>query len=208
MSRSMIALFVTIAMMIPGVTPARAADGALDPTFSSDGKVTTDFGSARGDSGYAIALQADGRIVVAGQSSDYSSPCCDHDFAVARYHSDGSPDMSFDGDGKVITGFGSNSFGATHDGATAVAIQPDGKILVAGASMAFSSSGGNADFALVRYTSTGALDTTFDVDGKVTTDFGSPTDGGGAITLQPDGKILVAGVSSSGNNGNFALARY
>ena len=101
MSRSMIAIFLAIAMLFPGVAPARAADGALDLTFSTDGKVTTDFGGARGDTGYAVALQPDGRIVVAGQSSDYSSPCCDHDIALARYNGDGSPDMSFDGDGKV-----------------------------------------------------------------------------------------------------------
>ena len=207
MSRRMIALFLAIAMTFPAVTPARAADGALDLTFSTDGKVTTDFGG-RGDFGYAVALQPDGRIVVAGLSSDYSSPCCDHDIALARYNHDGSPDMSFDGDGKVITGFGSNSFGRTHDGASAVAIQPDGKIVVAGGSMAFSSSGGNADLALVRYNTNGSLDGTFDMDGKVTTDFGSPSEEGADIALQPDGKILVAGSTSSGNNGDFALARY
>jgi uncharacterized delta-60 repeat protein len=198
-------LFITT--IAAGVTPAQAGTGALDPTFSADGKVTTDFGG-RGDFGNSVVLQPDGKIVVAGQSSDYSAPCCNHDIGVARYHADGSLDTSFDIDGRVITGFGGNTFGNSHEVAYSVVLQPDGKIVVAGYSASFSSSGGNADFALVRYNSSGSLDTTFDGDGKVTTDFSGGEEFGAEVLLQPDGKILVAGSRSDGSSHTFALARY
>jgi uncharacterized delta-60 repeat protein len=202
-----VGLLWLVVIITAGVAPVQAGAGALDSTFSTDGKVTTDFGG-RGDFGYSMALQPDGKIVVAGGSSDYSQPCCNHDIALARYNDDGSLDTSFDADGKVITGFGGNVYGNTHEVANSVALQPDGKIVVAGYSASFSSSGGNADFALVRYNSNGSLDTTFHMDGRLTTDFGNSDEGGAAVLIQPDGKILVAGRHFDGTSNNFALARY
>jgi len=163
-------------------------DGDLDATFGNDGKVITDFGG--NDSGNAVALQKDGKIVVAGDSGLYP-PC---DFAVARYNTNGSLDFTFGIEGKVTTDLG----GATDIG-NAVALQKDGKIVVAGQSDAE----GDNDFAIARYNTDGSLDLTFGMGGKVTTDFGG-IDRGLAVTLQKDGKIVVAGFASN----DFAVARY
>jgi uncharacterized delta-60 repeat protein len=169
------------------------ADGSLDTTFDGDGKATTDIGA--NDAGVSIILQPDGKILVAGHS--YSGS--DNDFALVRYNADGSLDTTLDGDGKLTTAIGSS-----FDAGYSVALQPDGKILVAGHSY----NGSNYDFALVRYNSNGSLDTTFDGDGRLTTAIGASTDSGLSVTLQPDGKILVAGYSSNGSNNDFALVRY
>ena len=77
------------------------AAGDLDLTFGVSGKVTTAFGASQ-DYGYSVAVQSDGKIVVAGSSSNGSND----DFAVARYNTNGTLDTSFDGDGKVTTAFG------------------------------------------------------------------------------------------------------
>ncbi|MEA5604707.1 DUF4347 domain-containing protein, partial [Nostoc sp. UHCC 0252] len=156
------------------------SEGTLDTSFGSTGKVITDLGST--DFGYSIALQADGKILVAGRRGS--------DFAVVRYDSEGNLDTSFGSAGKVITNLG------TTDIAYSIALQDDGKILVAGVS-------NNNNFAVVRYDSEGNLDTNFGSTGKVITDLGS-TDIGYSIVIQDDGKILVAGVS----NNNFAVVRY
>ena len=163
------------------------ADGSLDTSFDNDGKVTTDIGTSTADSGSAVAIQSDGKIVVAGTSGSST------DFAAVRYNTDGSLDTSFDTDGKVTTDIGTS----TTDSGSAVAIQSDGKIVAAGTS--------SNDFAVVRYTTTGALDTSFDTDGKVTTDIGtSTTDTGSSAVIQSDGKIVVVG----DNYSDFAIVRY
>ncbi len=173
------------------------SNGTLDTTFDTDGKVITSFDSGD-DSAQSIAVQSDGKIVVAGYSNDSTTGT--NNFGVARYNSDGSLDTTFDTDGKLTTALGTgNDYGYS------MALQSDGKIVVAGYSY-YSSSYGYS-FALVRYNSNGSLDTTFDTDGKVTTDLGSyyADDYGYSIAVQSDGKIVVAGTS---NNGDFALMRY
>jgi uncharacterized delta-60 repeat protein len=170
------------------------SDGSLDTTFDGDGKVTTNLGSSH-DEANSLAIQSDGKIVVAGYS--YAGSLAD--FALARYNSNGSLDTTFDGDGKVTTDFGAG------DSAYSVAIQSDGKIVVGGTSYSYNGSG---NFALTRYNSNGSLDTTFDGDGKVTTDLGSSHDEAYSLAIQSDGKIVVAGSSYNGSNWDFALARY
>jgi uncharacterized delta-60 repeat protein len=167
-------------------SPAAAAGGELDTSFDDDGMVTTDFGGL--DEALGVAIQADGKIVAAGRGTAVG------DFALARYNRDGSLDTSFDGDGKVTTDFGS-----PFDVALGVAIQPDGRIVAAGTAA-------GDDFALARYNRDGTLDTSFDGDGKVTTDFGAMDAALGAPAIQPDGKIVAAGYTTAG--GDFALARY
>ena len=100
--------------------------GSLDPTFGDGGLVTANFGYApSGDEGRdVIAVQADGKIVLAGSSDGWSSGA---DFAVARYNPDGSLDTSFGTEGKVTT-----DFSLSTDYAYGVAIDGDGKIVVAG----------------------------------------------------------------------------
>jgi len=164
--------------------------GVLDPTFSGDGMVTTGIGGANDDAD-AMAVQSDGKIVVAGYSFNGSN----NDFAVARYNPDGSLDTSFDGDGIVTTPIGSGD-----DFATSVAIQSDGKIVVAGEA--------DNEFAVVRYNPNGTLDNTFDGDGIVTTAIGSGIDAYYALAIQPDGKIVVAGNSWNGTNEDVTVVRY
>ena len=170
------------------------AEGALDASFGSGGKVTTDFGSSD-DSGWSVALQSDGKIVVAGYSYNGSK----FDFALVRYTAAGALDASFGNGGKVTTPIGNS-----YDVAYSVAVQSDGKIVVAG----YSTIGGNEDFALVRYTAEGALDAGFGSGGKVTTPIGGGEDIGRSVALQSDGKIVVAGYSVFGTNPNIALLRY
>ena len=169
-------------------------DGSLDTNFGTGGKVTTDISDA--DAAWSVAIQSDGKIVVAGQSWNGS----DYDFALVRYKTNGMLDTSFDSDGKVTTAIGSGS-----DRAYSVAIQSDGKIVAAGRS---SNGGSNDDFALVRYKTNGTLDTSFDSDGKVTTAIGSDLDVAYSVAIQSDGKIVAAGNSYNGSNDDFALVRY
>jgi uncharacterized delta-60 repeat protein len=175
-------------------------DGSLDSTFSGDGIATTAFGGffASQDYGDSVALQADGKIVVAG-----SSKIGLFKIAVARYNSDGSLDTSFSGDGRLITVIGS----ADNRG-NAVAIQADGKIVVAGSSHIGGSY--STDIVLVRYNADGSRDTTFSGDGKANVATVS-ADAGVALSIQADGKIVVAGSSQelvTGASSDFALARF
>jgi uncharacterized delta-60 repeat protein len=173
--------------------------GDLDLGFGTGGKVTTDFGG-KYDRGNAVALQSDGKMIVAGYATGSSQ-----DFALARYNTDGSLDTSFGVGGTVTTDFSSNT-----DSAAGVAVQSDGKIILVGAT----DSTGAGDFALARYTASGSLDSSFGSGGKVTTDFSRRIDGARAVALQGDGKIVVAGLSytvgKTGYNGDdeIALARY
>ncbi|HQH86392.1 MAG TPA: tandem-95 repeat protein, partial [Anaerolineaceae bacterium] len=127
-------------------------DGSLDITFSGDGKLTNDFGSGY-DHAQAVAVQADGKIVAAGYASNGSND----DFALARYNPDGSLDTTFSGDGLLTTAFGSGN-----DGADAVAVQADGKIVAAGSAY----NGSNLDFALARYTVVDGGSFTYDPNGQ------------------------------------------
>jgi len=168
--------------------------GLLSGRVQAQGIVTTPIGSGD-DEAVALAIQPDGKIVVAGFSHNGS----DYDFAVVRYNSDSSLDTSFSGDGKLTT-----PIGGAEDRANAVAIQPDGKIVVAG----FFWNGTSNAFAVVRYNTDGSLDTSFDVDGIATTDLGSGDDQGRGVAIQSDGKIVVSGYTHNGTNYDFAVVRY
>jgi uncharacterized delta-60 repeat protein len=113
----------------------------LDPTFGAGGRVLTDFSSAGSyDVALAVAVQSDGRIVAAGASGTMRNS----DYALARYDATGAPDVRFAG-GTVVTDV---SGAGTDDLAFAVAVQPDGRIVAAGAVGL-----GWTDFALARYQS-------------------------------------------------------
>jgi len=170
------------------------SNGTLDTTFSNDGKVTTNiFGNDRGS---AVAVQGNGKIVVTGRP--LMNECR---FLLARYNTNGSLDTTFSGDGKVITNFPPGS----SCGCRGMKIQSDGKIVVVG----WSGSEADHDMAIARYLVNGSLDNTFNLDGRLTTDFGGD-DLGFAIVFQSNGRIVVAGVTDSGAgaDSDFALARY
>jgi uncharacterized delta-60 repeat protein len=173
-------------------------DGTLDTTFNSTGIVTTAIGTF-GDIAFALAIQTDGKLVVAGSTSNGSQP----KFALVRYNTDGSLDTSFNTTGIVTTAI-ATAIGTFGDVAFALAIQTDGKLVVAGST----SDGSQPKFALVRYNTDGSLDTTFNTTGIVTTAIGLG-DYAYALAIQGDGKLVVAGASfSSANPLEFALARY
>lgn len=171
-------------------------DGSLDNTFDTDGKVSTTFGIGTNDQATCIAIQSDGKILVGG----YSNQGGNYDFAVVRYNTNGSLDLTFDTDGKVTTSIGTN-----HDYANAIAIQSDSKIIVVGDYYVGIS---NDDIAVVRYNANGSLDPLFDGDGKVTTIMSSGIDGAKSVVLQNDSKILVGGFATVGSNTDFAVLRY
>jgi uncharacterized delta-60 repeat protein len=157
-----------------------AGAGDLDPTFGTGGFVTTDFGVSW-EEAHAVALQSDGKIVLAGHSPDSGGH--DH-YALVRYNADGSLDTSFSGDGMVTT-----VLTYTGDEASSVAIQSDNKIVVAGRSYVTN----DYDLSLVRYNTDGSLDTSFSGDGMVITPIGSGSDDPHAVAIQFDDKIVVAG---------------
>jgi uncharacterized delta-60 repeat protein len=177
-------------LLVLGPSAARAAPGILDSAFGTGGKVTTDFGGPY-DWANALVVQPDGKLVAAGASGD--------NFALARYNANGTLDSAFGAGGKVTTDFGG------FDEANALVVQPDGKLVAAGAS----SAAGTYDFALVRYNANGSLDSTFGAGGRVITDFFSrPDDVATALVVQPDGKLVAAGYSLADAGYDFALARY
>jgi uncharacterized delta-60 repeat protein len=177
-------------------------DGSLDRTFGIDGTVITDWSGVL-DTARALAIQSDGRIVVAGTGHviDYRRPPWYG--VVVRYNQDGSVDTTFGERGKVTTDvLDTSDIGA-------LAIQSDGKIIAAGGSQS-TASFFSLDFGLVRYNDDGSLDTTFGAGGKVTTAFGPWRDRVFALVLQSDGKVVAGGDTESGEyrGSAFALARY
>ncbi len=171
--------------------------GNLDATFGTNGLVVAPVGTGN-DQAYAVALQSDGKILVAGNT--FTNTTDQEDFFLMRYLPNGTLDASFGTNGKVTT-----DFGASDDGAKAVAVQPDGKILVAGHTLGATGTGGY-NFAAARYLANGTLDTDFGTAGKVVVNFGS-TDFCLAMGLQANGRIILAGRSYNGATSDFALVR-
>jgi uncharacterized delta-60 repeat protein len=172
-------------------------DGSLDPTFGGDGKVFTDL-TPKADVPFGLAIQDDGRIVVAGGAAQ-GGP--DPKFALVRYERDGSLDPSLKGDGTVIT-----NFTPYDDGAYSVAIDPDGKIVAAGVA---GNNGPAPRFATVRYLADGTRDSTFGGDGKVSTDITPHFDSAWGVAVQSDGSVVCSGVAGAGGpHASFAVVRY
>ena len=172
------------------------ANGTLDTSFGTNGVVTEDL-DAFNDSFNSVVVQSDGKILAGGTSSDPNNSSSGR-FALARYNANGTPDTSFDGDGKAFTDF--------DGGASAInslALQSDGKIVAGG-----NASGFVSDFALARYNTDGTLDTGFGTNGRITTDFAGDADSINSIVVQSDGKILAGGEAQSEDGIAGVLARY
>ncbi|MBL8487153.1 MAG: hypothetical protein JNK22_08715, partial [Rhodocyclaceae bacterium] len=188
-------------LLVTGITGSVSSDfslarytaaGALDTAFGTGGTLTADIAAA--DSGNAVAVQADGKIVVVGTSSG--------DIAVLRFNADGTPDNGFDGDGKAVASL------LPFDSGSCVALQADGKILVGGKA----EDAGSSRFALLRFNADGTLDDAFGTAGVVQTAFGSGFYAGDSaaygIAVQPDGKIVVTGTAFVGGTRDIGLVRY
>jgi uncharacterized delta-60 repeat protein len=121
-------------------------DGSLDSTFGNGGIATADFAGS-GDRVYWSVLQPDGKIVVAGVAF---SQATGSDFALARYNTNGTLDLTFNGTGKVTTNFAGNF----EDFGRSMALAPDGKLVVAGWARNNSIYTGRADYAVARYNRT------------------------------------------------------
>ncbi|GAB4144839.1 MAG: hypothetical protein Fur0046_22330 [Cyanobacteria bacterium J069] len=158
--------------------------GKLDTTFSNDGRVT--FGIDGTDQARKVLVQADGKILVIGDSSN--------DFSIARLTAEGSLDNSFNSRGTAVL-----DFRGTQVLRDAV-LQSDGKLILVGDS--------DSDFAVIRLNLNGTLDNSFAGDGSQSTNFGA-TETARKVLLQKDGRILVVGESTSTfGSSSFAVARY
>ena len=199
--RAVLGLAVIIALISTGLfaraqasaedlTPEAAGD--LDSSFGTGGKGVSDFG-VLASAANAIAIQSDGKLVTAGTIVLPSG----NDFGVARLNPDGTLDKSFAGGG-VTTDFSGGD-----DRGFAVAIQPDGKIVVAGTA---TTAQGGYDFGVARYNPDGTLDTSFGSGGKVTTDFNGGEDAIQGIVIMPDGKIVAAGYETNTDSTTSAAA--
>ncbi len=169
-------------------------DGSLDPAFGQQGIVTTDFANDQ-DNAMAAALQTDGKLLAAGEV--HIPPATSNDVGVARYLPDGTLDNSFGSGGLVSLDVDGNS-----DTVRALAVQDDGRILLAGNST-FPSQGFDRNFTVIRLLADGSRDTTFGSNGVANVSIGN-FDEGHALALQADGKILVGGIG----DGDFAVARF
>lgn len=191
-SRSLLWLAALVAALLLATAPTAYAQdppaGSLDKSFGTRGKVTIQLGTAQpsfsGPVSFAtgVAVQADGKIVVAGSATNATDSTLD--FAVTRLNTDGTADVTFSPE---LADFGDMAI------AHGVILQSDGKIVVAGA--ACINFGLNCHFALARYDTNGFLDATFGVGGKVTTSFGGTNEVGYGLALETGGKIVVAGIS-------------
>lgn len=171
-------------------------NGTPDFGFGASGTVLVNLGG--GDIPFAVAQQADGKLVVGGYADAGANQS---DFALVRFHENGSLDSSFDGDGIVTTDLSSAS-----NVFFALTIQPDGKIVGAGQVASLIT---ESQVALARYHPDGSLDSSFGVGGKTTTDFASGVELASAIVRQSDGKLVIAGVIENATPAqDFLLARY
>ena len=205
MQRFLAVIIVILATAAGVVSYAQSTTGNLDPTFGTGGTVRTDF-AGNIDQANAVAIQPNGQIIAAGSS--FSNSKTVEDFIVARYNANGSLDKRFAKNGKITTDFFRNV-----DSISAIAIQPDGRIIVAGFAQLAGNGGNPRVFALARYRSDGNPDTTFGNGGALTTSFGGNFAAASAVMVQPDGKIVVAGTVDfnpdlPGSGLDFALARY
>ena len=175
-------------------------NGSPDQTFDGDGRV-----EATGFAGFgALALDSQtGKIYAGGKGILLTPPQFPGAFTINRFNLNGSPDTTFDGDGRVQTSLGidpSNNGNNVND----LAIQSDGKIVAVGEVSVVE---GRRDFAVLRYTANGALDTSFDGDGYVTTSFSNESASAHAIALQTDGKIVITGKPQL-SSANINIIRY
>jgi uncharacterized delta-60 repeat protein len=201
MTRKRACLAITVALTAvtaAGAPRAFAAEGDLDPSFGSGGSAVTPITPARNDGAYAVAIDSQGRIVVAGTTDTGSQ----HVFALTRYLPSGTLDDSFGFHGIETEAIGAGG----DDEATSVAIDSQGRIVVGG----FSKSSTEYDFAVARFTPDGQLDTAgFNSPfGTRITQIGTMDAHATSGAVDSQDRIVLAGEARNGTQGVFALARY
>ena len=157
--------------------------GALDASYSGDGRVFFAYGSNNDSRCFDITIDDAGRVVMAGYDNNLSAAGHTRNLAVARLGTNAVLDPSFNGDGL----FAADVLG--DDEGRAVAVDFKGRVVAGGFT---EGSVGGDDFAAIRLTDGGALDTSFNTDGKFTLDLGN-VDHCEDLVLQPDGTITLAG---------------
>ncbi len=180
------------------------SNGSLDLTFGNNGVVLSDFNNEHNIS--TLEIQTDNKIVIGGSilipSSNNNS-----NFAIARYNIDGSKDTSFGINGLVSINIGtvSNNLTVSDDYVDALKIQSDGKIIASG----LTSLNNGGDFGMVRLNTDGSIDSSFGINGRVITDFGSIEEAN-AIQILSDGKIILSGIYyyNSDTNEKVVIAKY
>jgi uncharacterized delta-60 repeat protein len=175
-------------------------DGSLDTSFGGDGIVTTDL-SGDDDGAESVLIQYTGATPTGIVVSGWATVSGYYDFAAARYSLNGLLDSSFDGDGVVITAV-SPPFVSSPDDAASGMIRSFGQIVLVGSAQNL-----RADCAVVRYNHNGSLDTSFDGDGIRLEDAGNHQAIGRDVLIQPDGRIVIAGVQRSYADRDFAVFR-
>lgn len=185
-------------------------DGSYDTTFNLTGRqhVPFIFNSVQRSTAYAMAVDSNGRIVLAGTALSQSNPS-NEEFAVARMLADGSPDTTFDGDGQTTVAFDIGGDGASNeDSLRAMALQPDGKIVLAGSIDVSGTPTQNRDFGVARLLPNGAIDAAFGTDGLVLVPIDRMAAGNDeAYALKLDnGNIIVAGYGFSDDNEGAEMA--
>ncbi len=189
--------------LVFGVNFAQAQAGTLDPNFGTDGTVTTIFTGAGSPVMIPIgaAQQANGDIVVLSEFDFVSDEATQ--IGLTRYTADGKLDTTFGTKGSTITNFSPFTFQPF-----AFALEPNGKILVAGTVGGTAS--GVLQFGLAQFTASGKLDTTFGTDGVAATNFVAGLDAPSAFLLQPNGQILMGGFKDGGRHtpGSLSLVRF
>ena len=189
---------LTVALFLCTVASASGVDGNLDPSFGSGGRVATNKGSPL--SVNAVAIDSHGRIVAAGQGGSK--------MALVRYLPTGVLDTSFSDDGIAIFDPGNGDYASAQD----VAIDRQGRILAAGCVADTATFGIVAcdDFALIRVSDGGALDSSFGAgsNGFVTKDFAAESDSASAVGVDDQGRIVVGGTAQVGGDDDFGVLRY
>lgn len=183
-------------------------DGSPDPAFGNAGLVIGGLRPLSADIVYGLALQPDGKILAGGVSfPDRVVLRPNGDFMLARYEASGAPDPTFGVAGVVTTDFDNESW----DEARALALQPDGSVVLGGSTTTGGGSGalvGADQLGLARYTGQGFLDRTFGDGGKVVIDGGSMVEAFRGLALNPDGTIVAAGSVDGEHGGDMLLARF
>jgi len=171
------------------------ANGTPDVTFGAGGIVKGRFSVTWASEGIAVAIQPDGKIVMAGVG--------DQTFATARFNTNGTPDNTYGNNGLAVHYFDYPPGDIFQ--LKAMALQPDGKIVLGGTREPLSL----GDMFLARVKPNGTLDSNFGVNGTVAAAFDATTaDELNALVLQPDGKIVIAGYSGDFSADGFALQRF